>query len=110
MPTNPVNTGLIDASPVVLNASATIYPDDRLGTLALIDSLPPGASVDNIFYFSINSEYYRRIIDAPMSAAYCGINADGTDQTSNFAAAFSAGVRTIAFDAPAGAVFVIDGT
>ncbi|MFT3701285.1 MAG: hypothetical protein QM802_02895 [Agriterribacter sp.] len=63
MPANPISTGTADTTPPVLVASDTFYPDDRNGTLAKINSLPPGKSVDNIFFFNINSEYFKRIID-----------------------------------------------
>ncbi|MGN6439261.1 MAG: hypothetical protein ACTHMM_22155 [Agriterribacter sp.] len=108
MPTNPVSTGDIDVTPIVLSASDTLYPNDRNGTLARIDNLPPGTSVDDIFFFDINGEYFRRVIDGPMSAGYCGIYPDGTDQTSNFSAAFSAGVKTIVFDKADGGEYLIN--
>lgn len=110
MPTNPISTGTIDTLPIVLTASDTIYPDDRQGTLARIDNLPPGTSVDGVFFFQINGEYFRRVISGPLSAVSCGIFPDGGDQSAAITTALIAGVKTIVFDEVSGGEFLVENT
>lgn len=106
-------TGNIEVSPIGFNSEpAQAFPDDRQGTLVELDSLPSGASVDNIFYFnSLNAgKFLKRVIDGPMRAVYCGIYADGTDQTAKLSAALTANIKTIVFDSALTASYVINGT
>ncbi len=108
MPDNQINTILLDGTSPTLTPSSTIYPDDRAGTLAKINNLPSGASIDNIFYFLVNGDIYKRVIDGPLSARNCGIYPESGNQYDNFVAAFNAGVKTIVFDEPNGGTYYLD--
>jgi hypothetical protein len=105
-----VYTGDIDVSPIVLNDSVTIYPDNRQGTLALIPSLPPGASVDDLFYFSVSGDYYERVIDGPFRAV-CANIVPGSDQTTLLQTVLNdSRISTLLFDIPGGASITVNGS
>ena len=109
-------TGNLDATPVVFtNEPGQFFPNDRQGTMVEIDALPPGAAVDNIFYFNSpnTGKFLKRVIDGIIRAAYCGIypTNSAADNSTRFAAAvINSSIRTIAFDDPGGGTFNFSGT
>lgn len=108
-------TGTLDPSPSYTLQIGQLFPDndDRQGSLVEIDALPPGASVDNIFYFNGTAvgQYFRRVIDGPIRAAYCGILPDGSNMTTALQDALNhADITTIVFDYSWPADIVINGT
>ncbi|MBO9635267.1 MAG: hypothetical protein J7578_19305 [Chitinophagaceae bacterium] len=110
MPYEQVFIGDIDASPVTLTDSKTIYPENRQGTLAKIIALPPGTSADGIFYFSVNGEYYERVIEGVYRACWANIIA-GSDMTTLIQTVINdARVKTLLFDDPGGVSIIVNGT
>ena len=96
--------GTLDSSPVNLYSQPSdAYPTDREGTFVEIDTLPSGASVDNIFFFdSPNAgNFLQRVITGTIRAANCGIYQSNSASlnTARMNAAFNlAGITAIVFD------------
>lgn len=106
--------GTLDSIPVNLSVQpGQAFPTDRQGTLVEIDALPPGATVDNIFYFNSPTAglFLQRVFDGPVRAAHCGVYADGTDQTSKLQAALNhPDINEIMFDYATASPIVINGS
>lgn len=108
--------GTLDSTPInFVSEPGQAFPMDREGTLVELDALPPGTSVDNIFYFnSPNSgKFLSRVIDGTIRAAYVGVspaNSGIVNQTRLNAAFSNAGINEIIVDFNAGAEILISGT
>jgi len=109
-------TGSVDATTFVFTTQpATFFPDDRQGAMVEIDTLPSGASIDNIFFFDspTSGKYLSRIIEGSIRAANCGIytsNLATLNNTRLNAALAHPDISTVVFDDPKGGSFNLSGS
>jgi hypothetical protein len=104
-----------DVGDLTSSSNRSGFPVDTQGVLVEINSLPGGASVDNIFYFNSPNagKYLKLVINGPIRAANCGVKATNSAATNgtNLQAAFNnAGIREIVFDEPGTTAISLTGT
>jgi len=106
-------TGNLEPPVAFTSQPGQAFPSDRQGTVVEISNLPPGKSVDNIFFFNSPNagNFLERVIDGPFRAVWAGIYADGTDQTAKLNTLLTnPNVKYVIFDQIASsAVIVISG-